>query len=152
MNRLPMILLALCPLAFATPGQAGEVNKCVDANGKVSYSSQPCPAGSQAEKLELRTDPASAPENEATEDKTESKPGSMQQLDARIAAEEDPVQKAQLEIIKQKCRLAKTQIQRYEDAPFLVRENEDGSKTRLSDEEAAAEKASVRQYLEENCR
>ena len=152
MNRLPTILLATGLLAFAAPVQSAEINKCVDARGKVTYSSQPCPGNAQAETLKLRTRPASTPAPEEAADEANSEPGSMQQLDARIAAEDDPVQKAQLEIIKQKCQLAKTQIQRYEDAPFLVRENEDGTKTRLSDEEAAAEKAEVRQYLAENCR
>lgn len=141
-------------LVIPATSQAAEVNKCVDANGKVTYSSQPCPEDSKAERLKLRTRGASQPEAEegANDGEGKGEPGSMRELDARIAAEEDPVVKAELELIRQQCELAKTQMQRYEEAPFLVRKTDDGTQERLSDEEAAAEKARVRQMLSEKCR
>ncbi|MDX1442656.1 MAG: DUF4124 domain-containing protein [Gammaproteobacteria bacterium] len=145
--------LACGLLALPFTAGAAEVNKCVDANGKVTYSSQPCPKDSQAERLKLRTRGASQPQAEGdADDSAGGAPGSMQELDARIAAEEDPVLKAQLQITRQKCELAKTQMQRYEEAPYLVRKNDDGTQERLSDEEAAAEKAKVRQFLAQECR
>lgn len=41
-------ILALTALLLALPFGAGAMEKCVSPEGKVSYSEQPCPAGSKA--------------------------------------------------------------------------------------------------------
>lgn len=151
---LPLVfMLAIAWHGTAQATLAGEVNKCVDADGKVTYSSQPCPENSAAEKVKLRKGPSS---NDAAgngdDEEGAGEPGSMQQLRERLANTDDPVLKAQLELTKQQCELARTQLDRYEDAPYLMRENNDGTKTRLTDDEAAAEKARLRRYLAQECR
>lgn len=53
MPTRPMLLLALAllPAAAAT---AGDVFKCTDASGQVSFTDRPCPKGSDTEALRLR--------------------------------------------------------------------------------------------------
>lgn len=147
-SLLPLVTIAL--LGFAPGSNAAEVNKCVDADGKVSYSSQPCPQDAAAEKVKIRRGPSSN-EEASSEENAAGEPGSMKNLRERIAATDDPVHRAQLELTLQQCELANTQLQRYADAPFLVRQNDDGTKTRLTDEEAEAEKAQLRQLLASDC-
>jgi hypothetical protein len=146
-SLLPLVTIAL--LGFAPGSNAGDVNKCVDADGKVSYSSQPCPQDATAERVKIRKAPSS--DDEASREEDAGEPGSMKKLRERIAATDDPVHRAQLELTLQQCELANTQLQRYADAPYLVRQNDDGTKTRLSDEEAEAEKANLQQFLASDC-
>lgn len=147
-----LILFAL--LAFAPQTDAaGEVNKCVDDKGKVTYSSRPCPGNTTSETVRIRRAPVADDAVDNAEGNGEAgAPGSLQQLDARIAETDDPVVKAQLQLTRQQCELAKTQLERYDNAPYLMRKNDDGSQTKLSDEEAAAEKAKLRSFLAQECR
>lgn len=153
MTRSILPLLVLLFFCWPQSGQAaGEVNKCIDPNGKVTYSSQPCPDDSVRETVRIRNNRSSDAGNAGNED-GKGEPGSMQELDRRIeAASDNPVLKAQLELTRQQCQLAKTQLERYANAPYLVRQDEQGNQVRLSDEEAAAEKARLRSYLAQECR
>jgi len=128
---------------LALPSGAAGVYKCTNADGKTYYADQACPKSETAEKLRV---PRAATNDDAGDTTTTRK-----SLDQRIAEATDPVVKAQLEIEKQRCELARTQIQRYEDAPYLVRKNEDGTEHRLSDEETRAEKDKLRRQIEERC-
>jgi hypothetical protein len=51
-TRLTLLFaLAVLPVA---PAQAGDVFKCTDAGGQVSFTDRPCPKGSDTEALRLR--------------------------------------------------------------------------------------------------
>lgn len=56
------LLIAVALLSCASDVAAAGVYKCTDAAGKVSFTDRPCPSGSGAEALKIRTtDPASSP-------------------------------------------------------------------------------------------
>lgn len=141
MIRIAALLLFACAL----PASAAGVYKCTSADGKTVYSETPCPKDASAEKLRV---PRSSSDADAgnTDDKT-----AGNSLDAQIAAATDPVMKAQLELQKKQCELARTQLQRYESAPYLVEQQADGTQRRLSEEETAAEKARLKNLLAEKC-
>lgn len=132
--------------ALALPADAAPVYKCTKADGSTYYSGQPCPETATSETLRVQK-PATNAEGESGKQEPAGKT-----LDERIAEAEDPVVRAQLELRKKQCELARTQLERYEDAPYLVEKMEDGSQRRLSDEEAAAEKQKLREMLQGECR
>ena len=144
--RTLLSLALLGGAVVAMPSGAAEVYKCVSADGKVSYSSQPCPKDAAAEKLRLQRSQTAEQQDDGEQDAAQSS------LDERIAKETNPVAKAQLEIQKQQCELVRTQLKQYEQAPYLIRKKEDGSEERLSEEESNAERQRLRDYLAKECR
>lgn len=143
MIRLAAILLVTL---FALPaGAANGVYKCTNAQGKTYYSDRACPKDESAEKLRV---PRAATGEESESDE----PAGGKTLDEKIAEATDPVIKAQLELRKQECELARTQLQRYENAPYLVEQQDDGTQRRLSEEETAAEKQQLRDKITRECR
>jgi len=138
------IAAAAALLVLAAPASAaGAVHKCKSADGQVHYSQQPCPASAEGEVL--RVQPPATPVEPAAEDNRKS-------LDERIAAATDPVIKAQLQLEKQRCELAMTQLQRYADAPYLVEKHEDGTERQLSEKESEAAREKLRQQIESRCK
>ncbi|HEX7031155.1 MAG TPA: DUF4124 domain-containing protein [Gammaproteobacteria bacterium] len=143
MFRITAIAAFILLAAQLSPAGAGEVYKCTGADGKVRYSGQPCPESTQSETLQVPK--AAAPAESAGEAKEQ------KSLDERIAEATDPVVKAQLQLQKQRCELARTQLQRYEDAAYLVQKREDGTERRLTEEETQAERDRLRRKIEERC-
>lgn len=129
--------------ALALPATAAPVYKCTNAQGETYYSGQPCPKSDAAERLRVQR-PASSDQAAADDN-------SRKTLDERIAEADDPVLKAQLELRKKECELARTQLSRYENAPYLIEKQADGTERRLSDEEAEAEKQRLRQLIDSEC-
>ena len=140
MPRIAALSL-LSLLALAHPALAGEVYNCTGADGKTYYSGQKCPASAEGEKLHVQR-PATSDAPAADNRKS---------LDQQIAEATDPVVKARLQIQKQECELAATQLERYEGAPYLIEKQDDGSERRLTDEEAQAEKDKLRRMMEARC-
>jgi len=81
------------------PVVALDFNKCTAANGRVSYSKGPCPAGSRRSPLQLRPDPkpaqptgtAAADEPDAATQQCRRLAQRISQLDARTRRPQDPV-------------------------------------------------------------
>lgn len=142
MSRIAALPLLTLLAALAFPVAAGEVYKCTGADGKTYYSGQKCPAGADSEKLHVQR-PTTSDAPAATEER--------KSLDEQIAEATDPVAKARLQIQKQECELAATQLERYEGAPYLVEKQADGSERRLTEEEAQAEIDKLRQKMEARC-
>lgn len=139
------ILAILVLAALAQPASSGPVYKCTGADGKTYYSEQPCPKSASSEVLRVQKAPAG--DEESADDADAGKT-----LDERIAEATDPIVKARLELRKQECELARTALERYEGAPYLVERQADGSERRLSDEEAEAEKQQLRDKIRTECR
>lgn len=140
MTRLIAIFLFAL---LAMPATAAGVFKCTNAEGKTYYSERACPKDESTERLRV---PKASADDEAPAEGAE---GSS--LDQQIANATDPVIKAQLELRKKECELARTQLQRYEGAPYLVEQQDDGTQRRLSDEEAAAQKQQLRDLIAQRC-
>ncbi len=60
MPRIAPLLLS-CLLLPALPATAVEVFRCVDAQGRIAFQAQPCPAGSRQTLLHLGTPPPAQP-------------------------------------------------------------------------------------------
>ena len=120
----------------------GQVYRWVDEDGKVHYSDKPV---EQAERVDVRVTRPSKSDSSA------SAASATSSIEAQIAAEEDPVKKGQLQLIKQECDLARAVLDKYENAPFLVEKQADGTERFLSADEAAAEKVKVQQQIASNC-
>lgn len=136
--------LLILVVAGVLPGlAAAQVYRWVDEDGKVHYSDKPV---EQAERVNIRVD---RPRPSAGEASAEQAAGSS--IEDQIAAEEDPVKKAQLQVRKQECDLARAVLDKYANAPYLVEKQADGTERRLSDDEAAAEKSKVEQQVANNC-
>lgn len=143
--RIPMIMGLALLATLALPAGAGNVYKCTGENGETRYSSQPCPDAAESERLRVQR-----PASNTGDDNTSAAGGKT--LDEQIAAATDPIRKAQLELRKKECELARSQLERYEGAPYLVEQQEDGTQRRLSEEETAAEKERLRGQIESQCR
>ncbi|MCG8435415.1 MAG: DUF4124 domain-containing protein [Gammaproteobacteria bacterium] len=121
-----------------------QVYRWVDEDGKVHYSDKPV---ENAERVEMRV---TQPETPAPAEQPEESSGSA--IDQQIANEADPVKKAELELLKQRCRRAQELLDSYNSAPFLEETLSDGTKRRLPPEETAAEKQRVSNEIAKNCK
>ncbi len=70
LNQLPRMhriawLFCTTVLLGSSIAWAGEIQKCVDVQGKVSYTDKPCPATDKSETLRMAADPPVAPESPA---------------------------------------------------------------------------------------
>lgn len=137
------VLAILASLALSAG--AANVNKCTRADGSVYYSGQPCPSDEKRATVRV-------PRSSSTEQADDQDAPAGKTLDERIAEADDPVLKAQLELRKKECDLARTQLGRYEDAPYLIEKKADGTERQLSEEETAAEKARLARMIKEQCR
>lgn len=144
LKNIPFLLPLLLLGSLAAPASAADVYKCTGADGKTYYSSQRCPSSEQGSRLRVQ--------RPTTLDESTKEDSGGKTLDQRIAETEDPVRKAQLELLKKECELARTQLSRYEDAPYLIEKKDDGTERRLSEEETAAEKARLSRKIAEQCK
>ncbi len=83
MRRL-IVLTALAGLALTSSAGAATLNKCIDAQGNVTYSNLPCRNAKEAQKLEI--DPAPLPDPAPTPIRNQSAPPARTQ-DALPASE-----------------------------------------------------------------
>jgi hypothetical protein len=60
MKRPVRLLSMIAAVALAAPALAGEIVKCVDSNGHVTLTDQPCASGSVATPVSRDTGPLSA--------------------------------------------------------------------------------------------
>lgn len=92
MRRL-IVLTALAGLALTNSAGADTLNKCIDAQGKVTYSNLPCRNAKEAQKLEI--DPAPLPDPVPTPVRSQSAPTQPARgLDAQPAPEAKRTSKA----------------------------------------------------------
>jgi len=84
MRRL-IVLTALAGLALTSSAGADTLNKCIDAQGKVTYSNLPCRNAKEAQKLEI--DPAPLPDPAPTPIRSQSAPTQPARQDAQPAPE-----------------------------------------------------------------
>jgi hypothetical protein len=141
-----IIILAML---FSATSYAGNTNtyKWVDEQGNVHYSSRP-PAGSNYEKLKVKTPPASSSAQQpATDGATSGTTGSSQPSDGDVVADE--LAKNQ-QIRAQNCEAAKKNLQAY--TVFKRIKKPDGTVVRLDDKERAQlieeSKANIKEFCD----
>lgn len=162
MNKL---LMSLCiMLLLPMQGQAAEVYKWKDADGKIRYSDTP-PAGKTPYDLLSGKKAAAVRAQEAAEGASAPvapakvvKSAADKEIDARKRkAEADNTQKKsqekldQQKLREQNCANAKSNLQKYKVGGRIVKTDEKGERQFLDDNEIAAELEKANQDVEQWC-
>lgn len=153
MNKALPLAVALTLMSGATYAQ---INKCVDASGKVVYSQSPCPPGQSAGVIRA---PAPASQAAAPAAKPGSKPPATpeeafrqrqkereeaEQKAAKAAAEE---QKQQAE-----CQQARAVVAQYEMGGRVSSVGPDGQRYFLDENQIAQQKARAQDAVKQWCK
>lgn len=140
------ILVLLCALAWPATAQ---VYRWVDKDGKVHYASQK-PPDVKADELAIKSavslegNSAATPPTAAPAATPAAAPLDPNDPNAALAKEVQALN-------QQRCSAAKSIAARYDSAPFLEKPNADGTKTRLTPEEEAAERARMKNQIASAC-
>lgn len=146
-------MLLVTPL-LSMPGVASaQVNKCLDASGKVvAYGSQ-CPPGTRSEQTNIKNAPApagaAAPKSTAERD-AEFRKRQMETQEAGAKAKEKSAEAAQR---KTACENSRAYLKQLQDRQRITRTDpKTGERTYLSDAEYPKETASAERAVAENCK
>ena len=138
------ILILLCALALPATAQ---VYRWVDKDGKVHYTGDKPPADVQAEVLPIKSANSlggNASDEPAPAAAAAAAPTDPNDPNAALAKEVQALN-------QQRCSAAKAIAARYDSAPFLETPYADGSKTRLTPEAEAAERARMKRQVASAC-
>ena len=141
-------LFLLLGMLFSVTTYAGSTNtyKWVDEQGNVHYSSRP-PAGSNYEKLKVKTPSSSSGVSEPAEQSAEPATDTDSSSGAEVVAKE---QAKNREIRAQNCEAAKKNLQAY--TVFKRIRKPDGTVVRLDDNERARlieeSKANIKEFCD----
>ena len=146
MKRVMMmaIALALAPAAMA------QLYKSVDKDGRVIYTDQP-PANADAKVLNIPkgvTDAPAPSKSYVAQDKDNEK--KKKEASDKAAKAGDPAKKAQED--QARCAQARNAYQIYADGGRLIKNNDKGERTYMSDAEIDAERARSRREMDEACK
>ena len=155
------LLLAALGLASAN----AQVHKCIDAQGKVIYTQDACPANTKSGTVSRRVDrPASTPaaaDKAAKGDaakKSGPKTAADQEQDFRKrqqeqakASQESADKAAEAQRKQDNCRAAKERLANYEIGGRMTRVNPQGERYYLEDAQIEQEKARARADVAQAC-
>ena len=165
-----MIRIALFAVAFLVASSAqAQVRKCVDAEGKIIYTQDPCPANTKPGSISrsvIQT-PAAAPADSAAKgdaakgDAAKSaapKTAAEQeqafrkrQQDQAKAAKESEQKSAEAQRKAENCRNARERLTQYEIGGRQSRINAQGERYYLEDAQIEQEKARARADVTQSC-
>jgi hypothetical protein len=155
--RSPVQLFAALAILLATATVTAQVFKWIDKDGKVNFSDTPPPseaAKGEAKKIAV---PAASPTTGAPPAKSATAAERAKESEKRKT---DAVEKAKKEqetekIAKQneeRCREAKRMLSSLDSGAPLIRNNDAGERTIMSDDERSAETARAKSAIAESCR
>ena len=158
-------ILFLIALVVSAAGHA-QVNKCIGANGRVTYTQDPCPANTTSEMIgravPAAPTEASAPRSPAgkagsAKDDGPKTPAEQEQAFRRRQQEEAKAEKeaaqkaAQAERKQNACRDARERLATFEAGGRITRFNAEGERYYLDDAQIEQEKAGARQAVAQLC-
>jgi hypothetical protein len=145
--RLATIVFTFLTLTNTAAGAA--MYKWTDADGSTQYGQYP-PAGVQAERVHVSSQPASQPQPAPSPQQRLKELEQQQQKQAEKATEAAAaIQKA--ETIKQDCEIAKKNLAGLQMGGHRLTRLPDGSYTRLSEEERLSRIAETEKQIKEYC-
>ena len=167
MIRTAVFIFAILGLASAN----AQVHKCIDANGKVIYSQNPCPANTKPGTVTRRVDgpssapsvtPSSDPADKAAKGDAAKKSGPKtaayqeqdfrkRQQDQAKAAKESADKSAEAQRKQDNCRAARERLAQYEIGGRMTRVNPQGERYYLEDAQIEQEKARARSEVSQAC-
>jgi len=157
--------------ALGVAGANAQVHKCIDANGKIIYSQDPCPANTKSGTVTRRVDrPASTPAaaaapgsaDKAAKGDAAKKSGPKaaadleqdfrkRQQDQAKEAKESADKVAEAQRKQDNCRAARERLANYEIGGRMTRVNPQGERYYLEDAQIEQEKARARADVAQAC-
>ena len=141
-------------LLLIAPGFAGaQINKCLDAGGKVVAYGSECPAGTRPEATNIKNQPAAAPapsQKSAADLDAEFRKRRVQQQESAAEAQKKSADAADR---KRACEDARAYHKMLTERQRVTRTNpKTGEREFLSDSEVAAEAARAQQTVSQYCK
>lgn len=146
MKTIIAVLAMLIP-AFAS----AQVNKCIDAQGKVVGYGADCPPGSRPEKMDIRPGPpaGAAQQKSLAEREAESRKRQVEKKEAEAKATKSA---AELAEAKRMCADAQSYLKALQEKQRIPRTDpKTGERIFLEDSQYPAETARARQMVATNC-
>ncbi len=147
------LCLALALLLAGAGGYASEIYKWTDAEGNVHYGDRPA-EDVEAERLDIQSRPTDrarvAAVTQARRESRERLLGGAETPDAADQASPEE-QRRPAEERAQKCQTYKDRLQTFIQSRRLYREDENGERVYLSEQEMQAARANVQSKVEEYC-
>jgi hypothetical protein len=146
-------IVALAMMAVSA-GAAAQINKCLDASGKVVGYGNECPAGTRSEASGVKSSPppsaaTSAPKSTAERDADFRK----RQMDKQDAEAKDAKAAAAAEQNKRACEESRSYLAALQSGQRITKTDpRTGERVFLSDSDYARESARVQQNIQSHCR
>lgn len=165
MPRSFTFVMILATFALASLANA-QVNKCIDATGKVFYSQTPCPPNTKSSSISPR--PAASPASGIASSREDEKAGAKssgpkttaeleQEFRKRRTEQEEAAKKEQQKLTDAKtkdenCRSSKMQLASLESGARQARIDEKGERTFLNEAQIASEIERARKAVQNWCK
>lgn len=142
--------------ALISGAASGQINKCVDASGKVVYSQSPCPPGQTSAVIRA---PTPAPQAETKPVKPGSKPPATpeeafrQREKERAEADQKAAKEAaEAKRAQEECQQARSVVAQYELGGRVSGVNANGERYFLDDNQIAQQKARAQDAVRQWCK
>ena len=155
-NKTLVVMLAASGVLFAGSVLAGEIYKYVDADGNVSYVDRPT-TDPDREHMSISSRPT---DNAAVQANTQARLATANTKSTASAKEEEPAveekltrsdRRAAAAEKQQQCDMYRAQFDTVAAARRLVREDENGERIYLDEDETQAAKDQVQELIQQNC-
>ena len=148
MKAIIAVLMMMPALAVA------QVNKCLDAKGKVVGYGSECPAGSRPEKMDIKPGPAApaaaAPQKSIAERDADFRKRQIEKQEATATAEKKAAETAEQ---KRACSDAQAYLKSLQEKQRIPRTDpKTGERTFLQDADYPREIARAQQAIAANCK
>ena len=148
------VLISLLGIAVlvAQTSPAGEIYKWTDENGNVHYEDRPSGAPSE-ERVLLTSRPTNPAAVEAQRASVTERRDSLAETRAAAAEMEqaEEQQRAEAREREERCATYRQRLERFVQSRRLYREDENGERVYLNDEEMREARQKVQQQVEEYC-
>ena len=147
MKLVAAILIVLSPACVAA-----QVNRCLDASGKVVGYASECPAGTRAEQTTIKSAPGAATSTQKSlaEREADFRKRQMEKQEAEKKAEKKTVEAADR---KRACEDSRSYLKTLQDRlPVARTDPKTGERTYLSDSEYPQELARAERAVAQSCK
>lgn len=148
MKKILAVIMLMVP-ALAT----AQVNKCVDASGKVVGYGSECPAGARAEKMDIKKTPASpgaSPQKSLAERDADFRKRQIEKKEAESKAEKKAVETAEQ---KRMCSDAQSYLKTLQEKQRIPRiDPKTGERSYLQDADYPKEIARAQKIIASDCK
>ncbi len=150
-RNLQALTLAAAAVAFSASALAGDVYRYTDADGNVHYVDRPSGDPSE-QRLAIKSKPT---DHSVVQARVQARVDARNSVrDAAAAAPEQPSpQQARAERDKrqQECQSYRARLERFVQSRRLYREDEQGERVYLDEEQTRAARDRVEQQIQEHC-